>query len=257
MDLFIIGSKSRNNITDNSNRLIKSIAMKIFNHLMKISLKKRLFQAGLACSIFAAGAGVTYGQQIIHWGSEFDTSADISGWGYAGYGNPYTAGSTITFNGNDAPAGGPSTGCMVLTSSFGPGGTDPNLAVQIGLNGFDASAFTAIEMDVKVGTNSALDQYGTAAYFQGAVETGPSYSFQASPGFNLNPVATNNGWQHVVWPASQTGGPPTTTNWNVIQNLLIDPYDGNYLTVGTVVIEVSNVKFTAPSPTYNEFISPT
>src|SRR5580658_6936755 len=141
---------------------------------MKTSLKTQLFQAGMACLICAASVETSLGQ-VIHWVSEFNTSADIASWGYAGFGNPYTAGSTITFNGSDAPPGGPSKGCMVLTSAFGPGGTNPNLAVQTSLSGFNAGSYTAVEMDVKVPTNSALDQYGSAAYFQGSFEVGPSY----------------------------------------------------------------------------------
>src|SRR5580658_6876985 len=111
---------------------------------MKRTLKKRLLQVGLTCLTLAASTGVTYGQ-IVYWVSQFNSSNDIAGWGYAGYGNPFTAGVTITYNGNDAPPGGPSKGCMVLTSAYGPGSTNANLAVQTGLNGFNASTYTAIE----------------------------------------------------------------------------------------------------------------
>ena len=225
----------------------KLIPMKTFRFVMKASLKKGLFQAGLACSIFAGSAGVSYGQ-IIHWVGEFNSSADIVAWTKA-YGNPLT----ITFT-NDAPPGGPSKGCMVLTSSFGPGANNVNPAIQNVLNDFDASTYTAIEMDVKVPTNSAVDQYGTASWYQGAVQTGSSYTWNASPGFNFNPpITTNNGWMHVIWPASAMGGAPTGTNWSDIKALIIDPYDNNYTNVATVIFEISNIKFTAPSPTYPNY----
>ncbi|MGA2749991.1 MAG: hypothetical protein ABSG59_14545 [Verrucomicrobiota bacterium] len=219
---------------------------------MKTFLVKSRSRFTLACLIVGASAVASYGQLITHSISTFNSKADVDAWSVA-WGTP-----TATYLAGDyppVPAGG-SKGCMVWTASYGPSSAGPG-GIQIGLNGLNASSYTALEMDVKVDPSSALDEYGNAAWFQGAFDYSANWTWDASPGFNLAPVATNNGWMHVIWPLSSfSGGPPAGTNLNDIMAFVIDPYDGNFTNTGTVLIRIDNIMLTAPSPTYANYVPP-
>ena len=212
--------------------------MKTYRHLLKTPLKKRWFRAGLACLIFTASAGAGYGQ-ITNWVGIFNSSADTAQWTRV-TGDP----NTVSFLAGDAPAGGPSTGCMVFQSTFGPGLSWSVIGKNV--NGLNVSNCTALELDVKVDPSCGFDTFGNACNsFEVTISYGSSQTWVSTDTGPIAPVARYNGWQHIVIPVSQLGG---SANWGNIRQVMIEPVDGYYSTAANMVLRIANVKFTAPAP---------
>ena len=215
-----------------------SYLLEVYRHLLKTPLKKRWFRAGLACLILTASAGAGYGQ-ITNWVGIFNSSADTALWTHvAGDAN------TVYFLAGDAPAGGPSTGCMVFQSIYGPGLAWSGIGKNV--RNLNASNCTALELDVKVDPSCGFDTFGNACNsFEVTISYGSSQTWAGTDTGAIAPVAGNNGWQHIVVPASQLGG---SANWSNIQYVIIDPDDGYYSTAANMVLRIANVKLTAPAP---------
>jgi hypothetical protein len=115
----------------------------------------------------------------------------------------------------------------------------------------DISKYASLEYDVKVDPASPLDQNGNAADFKvGYMDNGWGYH---GTDFNVAPVATNGGWQHVVIPLSSLGGPGSQP----LQEMFIQQYDNNYLAPAVNLIYIDNIKFTSPDPTYPSVMAAT
>ena len=188
------------------------ISYLVYRHLLKIPLKKRWFQAGLACLILTGSAGVSYGQ-ITNWVSIFNSSADTAPWVHID-GVP----NTVSFLAGDAPAGGPSTGCMVLRSTFSPSAQWTVIVINVGH--LNVTNCTALELDVKVDPSSAFDTWGSACR---GFEVGIKYNssgYKMTSGVTIDPASANNGWRHIVVPADQLA---YSTNWGNINYVMIGP----------------------------------
>ncbi|MGD0744861.1 MAG: hypothetical protein ABSA45_06870 [Verrucomicrobiota bacterium] len=211
--------------------------MKIFNHSLKTSPKVLWFQAGLACLIFTASAAVGYGQ-VTNWVGVFNSSADAAQWTHAGG----DANSATFVAGDTPPWGGPSTGCLEFQSAFGPGLTWTVLGKSVG--SLNASTCTALEMDIKIGTNQTVfdTSYNACNSFQVGVSYGSSQTWAIADSGAITPVARYNGWWHLSMPASRIGG----ANWANVRQILLEPTDNYYTASGNMVIRIANVKLTGP-----------
>lgn len=194
--------------------------------------------AALAGLVLAASVGISSAAE--HIVSSFpNASAVTTGWYYQNWNG--SAGS-MSFSTNDAN-GSASSGSMLMTTTFSP--TLNGGVYRLGIGGYDASAFAALEFDVKVDAASGLDQYGTAADFKVGVFTTSGYTYHAND-LNVGIVTTNGGWRHLKFPASSLGG----VEWTNIQEVFIQHYDNNYTNSQTALTYIDNIKFTAADPTY-------
>jgi hypothetical protein len=182
-----------------------------------------------------------------HVVSSFQNSSDTALWIYQNWDQSV---GTIAFSTDDAN-GSASSGSMKMTTTFNVGTNGG--AYRLNVNNFNASAYTALEYDVKVDPNSGVDQYGTAVDFKMgvfSVDGGNSYQYHAND-LNISKVSTNNGWQHIVLPAGTLG--KNSFGWTNLNEVFIQWYDNNYLSATTAVVYVDNIKFTGPDPTYPNF----
>ncbi|HSU56158.1 MAG TPA: hypothetical protein VLT36_19020, partial [Candidatus Dormibacteraeota bacterium] len=170
-----------------------------------------------------------------------------AGWHYENW--DLSFGAISWASGQDAQ-GSASSGAMQVSTSFDPIRANNGYggAYRFPIGDLNASAYTALEYDVKVDPASAVDQYGNAADFKVGLFTTSSYNYHAND-LNVFVVSTNNGWRHVVIPASSLGA----TEWNDVKEVFIQEYDNNYTNHGTNIIYIDNIKFTGPDPTYPNY----
>jgi hypothetical protein len=219
------------------------LAMKTCNHPPRFLLKPRFHLAGLAACLLAVSAGIGYGQ-VTNWVATFNSSADTSLWSHQS-GDSST--DYISYLAGDAPPGQTySAGCLVLQCAFSPslGWT----VVGKNVHGLNVSNCTTLEMDVKVAPGQTVfDQFGNACNsFEVTLGEGSSDTWVGIDSGAVAPTAGNNGWQHLAIPATAfTGG---NTSWNDIQWVLVEPVDNYFTNSGNMVLEIANVKFTAPAP---------
>lgn len=233
------------------NSFRKTQALRAFDRVkpkpnsMKVSPKKLCSRAALAAGLMAVSIGSL--QAATHLVDSFDNSASLGGWYYQAWNNSM---GTISFSPTNDAQGNPSSGSMAMTTVFGPSSTTNGNggAYRFPVNDLDASAYTALECDVKVDAASGLDQYGNAADFKLGVFTTSGYNYHAIDN-NVGIVSTNNGWAHLVIPASMIG----QTEWGDVKEVFIQLYDNNYTTMQTATIYVDNIKFTGPDPTYPNY----
>jgi hypothetical protein len=182
----------------------------------------------------ASGAvTITASGYLTRWFGIFNSTNDIAGWVHQeGQGTPsYT---------NDAPAGGPSTGAVVLN---GPGSTWNGIR-HTGVS-INCSNYTAFEFDVK--NEGAWDSANKIVGLNPILNPAGGYYSWSGP--DLSPIATNNGWQHIIVPASAIDG-LNIINWANITSLDLTDYEGNFTTNQTMNLGFSNIKFTgAPGVT--------
>ena len=201
---------------------------------MKTTRPHRSLLAALAALALAASAGTGQAAELMI--STFDDSGATAGWYYQNWN-----GSTAAIGwgaGPDFDAGASAgSGSLKLSIDF------DNVGKMGGAFRFtscqDISTFTALEYDVKVDPASSLDSFGNVADVKvGFMDNG--WMFHATD-LNIAPVAANEGWQHVVIPLSSISGPGTQP----IQEMVVQVYDGNYISAQTAIFYIDNIKFTA------------
>ncbi len=192
----------------------------------------------------ALAASVGAAQAATDLITSFPNAGSVAGWSQQNWNGSV---GIISWSANDAQ-GSASSGSMELQTDFNA--TTNGCAYMLGAGDLNATGYTALEYDVKVDPASPQDQYGTAADFKVGVQTGGGYVFYAAD-LNISRVTTNNGWQHVVVPASSLGG----ATWGDIKTITIQEYDNNYTNAGltTNIMYVDNIQFTGPSATYPNY----
>jgi hypothetical protein len=201
---------------------------------MKTSLNKRWFQAGLAGLILTASAGVSYGDIVYTFNSSADTTPWVNGGQSVAVTSSYNA---------DAPAyQSISAGSLGWTGTFSPSATFASL--QLTFPSVDVSGYSDFQFDVKV-LNNSFDRWGQIQSVQPTLGIGPSMSWDTSayqP--QLVTVSANNGWQHIDIPMAFFAAPLTD-----VRRILLNVYDGNYLSATSMQLEFANIEFTTvPEP---------
>lgn len=193
----------------------------------------------VASSVCALGA--LPGDRILV--NAFNTTNEVTAY-FHEYGDAAFAN---VFSTNDAN-GATNSGSMLVEEAYGTG--HPQGAYRYNLSGpiGFANTITNLQFDIKVDPSSALDQYGSASYFQLAIrDQGGAYV--GIFGGNVGIVATNNGWRHISFGNTNGILPATVTN---ITAIMIDPYDGNYTNVQSTnsltKMYIDNIKFAMPYP---------
>jgi hypothetical protein len=165
---------------------------------------------------------------------QFNNSGGLAGWrfDYGGVTN------SIAFDASQDASNNPASGSMKVTFGFDAAAlhpTDNNKgAIAIDLpTPLDGSAYSSMEMDIKIATGSAADGSGNSGYFQMVIRNGGFYDFFSQFG---DDVSTNSGWRHLR-------AAPLTGEVNDIRAITLELYGGAGLT-GPVTFYVDNLKFT-------------
>jgi hypothetical protein len=194
----------------------------------------------------SAQVSASPGPILTNYFGVFNSSADVSKWGLVEGNNPGIASFT-----NDAPAGGPSGGCLVSRVNYAN-----SMSGGIGnhsLPHYNETNATALEFDIKnLGTwyqNNGIQQLQPVLLsdaYGGMTWNGPGIPQSSSN--------TNNGWVHVVMPISSNDG-SNVVNWRGIYgiNLIVNnsPW---YSTATNMLIGYANFKFTG-APGYQPVFS--
>jgi len=165
----------------------------------------------------------------------FNSDADVAGW-------TTTAGTATAMFYADAPVDGPSSGCLVMSATYGPGGTaaSQGLGTQFSPS-LNLSTYKYIELDIK---NQGLsDQWGQIQAIQ----------LNLQVPVNDNPTYARGTWGDITLYASVTGGAWThytapMTNWAAydltsVTAFAINIYDGNCLEATELDPSFANVRF--------------
>jgi hypothetical protein len=190
----------------------------------------------IGTSANSAQVSASPGPLLTNYFGVFNSSADVANWRLI----QGSYGGTAFFT-NDAPADGPSAGCLVFRVSYAnsmSGGTGNHL-----LPHYNATNATALEFDVKnLGPwylNSGIQQ------LQPVLMSDANGSMQwAGPGIPQSSTNSNNGWVHVVMPiaANDAGNPANWAGiWGINLNLSNSPW---YSTSTAMLIGYANFKFT-------------
>jgi hypothetical protein len=186
---------------------------------------------------------------VTNWIGVFKSASDIAGW-VDGGGNVGTGvNAALSFAAGDAPPWGPSTGALVATAPVTPSGIWAVIGTN--LNGVNLTNYTQLEFDVKAGANQTeWNIYGYACNnLSPVVEYGSPGNLTVAYGPQppIPPAAAYNGWQHMVFPASDFGA---TTNLSSVQWFQLEMISGGFPANGTMVLEFANFEWdTPPSPT--------
>lgn len=174
----------------------------------------------------------------------FNSAGEATAYFHA-YGDAY---STNLFSTNDA-TGNTGSGSILLAERYGTG--HPQGAIQFNLANSISNAFniTNLQFDIKIDADSAVDRYGSAAYFQLAIrDQGDNYV--RLYGNNVGIVTTNNGWQHISVTLPNLA--PLIPSTTAIKAIIFDPYDGNYTNAPSdssiTLMHVDNITFVEPYP---------
>jgi hypothetical protein len=241
------GSKSKQNMIDNTNRPMAQLSMNTSTLRMIGSLKRHWLKASLACLISAASVG-NAPAQIVAVVDSFPDAASVDIFGYQDWNGStngalsWAAGPTYDANGSA------SSGSMKL--EVGLTTTNNGGAFLDYFASTDYSMYANLEFDIKVDPASWLDKYGAAIELKPGVQTTSAYNYNAAD-MNIYPVTTNNGWQHIILPKSTIGGP----QWNQIVDIFFQTQDYNETntTPETSIFYIDNIKFTAQGATYPDY----
>jgi hypothetical protein len=202
-------------------------------------LGRRWCTAGLAALIVAAGVSVCRGQapSFVEFDS-FDNASQVTPFAF----NDSNGVSAATNEWDSVDSQGiPTSGSMKVVIGYSK--TAQGCIYQYNLpSATNLSAYTALEFDVKVDPSTPLDGNGNATALQPGVATSGS-------GYNaiymtLKAVTTNNGWQHIIVPASMIGG----ANWNELTGMFFQIADYNETSNVTAVMWFDNIRFTSTTP---------
>ena len=171
-----------------------------------------------------------------NWIGVFNSSADVAGW--------------MTLNGNanaqflsDNPGYGPSSGCLVLDATFGPGGTAAfqglATAFQPSLN---VSTYPFLELDIK--NQGVFDEYGQIQAIQLNLQLPangvPAYERGTSPDIVLYQSGTGSAWTHYAIPMADWSG----YNLAGLTAFGINIYDGDTTAATELDPGFANIAFT-------------
>jgi hypothetical protein len=216
--------------------------MKIYQHLKSLlttSLLNHWSGAGLSSLILAAGASICQAQSpsFVEFDS-FDNASQVTPFAF----NDSNGVSAATNEWDSVDSQGiPTSGSMKVVIGYSK--SAQGCIYQYNLpSATNLSAYTALEFDVKVDPSTPLDDNGNATALQPGVAT-------SSSGYNaiymtLKAVTTNNGWQHVIVPASMIGG----ANWNKLTGMFFQIADYNETTNVTATMWFDNIRFTSTTP---------
>ncbi len=178
----------------------------------------------------------TPGPLLTNYFGVFNSSADVVNWKLI----QGSYGGTAFFT-NDAPAGGPSAGCLVFRVSYAnsmSGGTGNHALPR-----YNETNATALEFDVK-NLGPWYQTYGIRR-LQPVLMSDANGSMQWSgPGIPQSSADTNNGWMHVVMPVnSNDAGNPANWRgiWGINLNVTNSPW---YPAATNMLIGYANFKFT-------------
>ena len=150
--------------------------------------------------IFAAGFGISQAAEL-----SFDPFNDVAQVMLFGYQNWNGTPAATNIWAPDDSQGLPNSGSMKIV--LGLSKTTMGGAFIDSIASIDYSQYTALEFDIKVDAASGVDQYGAALELKPGVGTAAS-GYNAAD-MNIYPVTTNDGWQHVIIPATTIGGGPS------------------------------------------------
>jgi hypothetical protein len=182
--------------------------------------------AGNTTALTITVCGGTQVAGLTNYVGIYNSDADTAGW-ITG------AGAAIGYFYADAPAGGPSTGCLMWEATFG--GSNPAFqGIQTNLPVMNVRNYSHLEMDIK--DFGPYDQYGQIQGIQVNLQLGAT-RYQA-PDIQLN-TSSNSVWLH--YSISMSAFPGDLT---VEQGLILNIYDGNYSSAIIADIGFANIKFT-------------
>ena len=170
--------------------------------------------------------------------SSFDTG--LEGWRFD-FGSATT---TLTFDPTRDSTGNPASGSMQIDMAFDATfGGDNKAAVTVdewASPGIDLSVYTALEADIMIDPNSALDAFGNHGYLQFAVRNTDNYDYRSEGGSNLAPAS---GWLTRTVPIGDFSTPI-----DMARALTMQLYGGPAQNItGNVTIWLDNVRF-VPEP---------
>ncbi|HWD91771.1 MAG TPA: YDG domain-containing protein [Verrucomicrobiae bacterium] len=191
-----------------------------------------------AVTITSSGGG----GGLTNWIGVFTNSSSISDWVAKGG----SATCTLSFAAGDAPPWGPSSGALVMTVPVTPSGLWTEFGKNLG--GVNLTNYTQLEFDIKVSTNQTVwDQFFNACNtLNPLIEYGSSGSPNTANSSVQPAIAATagyNGWQHMVFPASDFGA---TTNLSSVQWTMFEMIEDYFPTSGNMVLEFANIEWDAP-----------
>jgi len=165
------------------------------------------------------------------WIGVYTNSATATNWAISG------TGVIVTYT-NDAPASGPSTGCLLVSLPLSSSVTSDGIQILPSAN-VNATNYTAFEFDVKI--EGSLDKNGQIQQLQPVVQS--LYNgwmiWRGEPA--LTTISTNNGWQHMVVAVTNLDG-GNITNWANINAVDAIVYDGNWTNSAPMKLGFANFK---------------
>jgi hypothetical protein len=191
--------------------------------------------AALAGTALALSLCPTRADVIIN---QFNSASEISQWRYD-FGS---ATHSAVFDPNQDANGNSASGSMKVTLGFNTtlGGENKVAYTRDIFPGLDGTAFSSMQMDVRVDPSSALDAFGNNGFFGLAIRNTGSYDYFGQFGDNLHSA---DGWRHI-------SVSPLTGTVNDIRGVTWQLYGGPMQNItGPVTLWFDNVSFTSvPEP---------
>jgi len=170
--------------------------------------------------------------------NQFNSSSEVSQWRFDFGGVTHTEAFDPTQDAN----GNLASGSMRVTLGFNTtlGGNNKGAYTRDIFPGLDGTAFSSMQMDVKVDPNSALDAFGNNGFFGLAIRNTGNYDYFGQFGDNLHSA---DGWRHI-------SVSPLTGTVNDIRGVTWQLYGGPSQNItGPVTLWFDNVSFTpVPEP---------
>ncbi|HWD91752.1 MAG TPA: YDG domain-containing protein [Verrucomicrobiae bacterium] len=194
-----------------------------------------------AVTIVAPGGAKTPG--LTNWIGIFNQASDISGWTAMGG----SVACSLSFLAGDAPPWGPSSGALVMQAPVPTGGMYAYFGRSVGNT--NLAGYSQLEFDVKVGTNQSVwSIYSTACNNLIPTIENPGMVYSSSQPA-VYPVAAYNGWQHMVFPASDFSSLAS------VQKILFEMVSGPFPAATTMDLEFANIKWVKPPTAVNPTIT--
>ncbi|HWD91754.1 MAG TPA: hypothetical protein VG938_05320 [Verrucomicrobiae bacterium] len=164
----------------------------------------------------------------------FNSSADAAGW-TALNGNPQI------YVYPDAPATGPSSQCLVMDATFGPGSTSPFYGIQKTFGSLNVGTYKTLEMDIK--NQAGFDQFsqvqGIQMNLQVPVSGNPTYERGTFPDITLFQNSGGQSWTHYVMPLSDW----SAFNLSSLSGVAMNVFDGNTTIPTEMYLSYANIAF--------------
>jgi hypothetical protein len=226
-----------------------SVPMKIYRNLksiIKTTIGQTWSLTSLACLIFTAGVGIAQASYVEF--DSFDNPAEVSPFTFNDSNGVSAA--TNEWSSEDSQ-GLPWSGSMKVTIGYTAKAQGALYQYNLPGGATNLSGYTALEFDFKIDPATVPDKYGSGTDLQPGVAT-------VNSGYNtvymsMNLVTTNDGWQHVIVPASQLDG----AHWYELTGVIFQIADYNETNAATAIVYIDNVQFTSNGPNYMNYTNAT